>query len=358
MSDIETRVREAITMNVDLMDGPSSIVERALGAAGVVRRQRRRRALAVAVAVTVGTSAIVGVSVATRDHGPGITVTAGSSTSIPSAPQASAPKWTTACGAAPQISTLPGLRFTLELASDVVRPGASAKATIVLENTSDRDVQFVTGMAGAWVVTTPTGEIVASSAPETVFAIGYGIDVPAHRTVRPAHPSAGFTAAAPSCTENAPPPVPLPAGRYLAWYLVSRSSPNPSVLLSRPAPFEVAGIAVWSSPMTRSQAIARGRLDAIDPTTAVVQAKLASWGEIQGAGAAMGTSPNDSVDRRIWVVSVSGAVHPGHCCVKPHAPFRWGVLFVDASTGKGFASEAGSAGDIAPWFVRVPDHAG
>jgi hypothetical protein len=120
--------------------------------------------------------------------------------------------------------------------------------------------------------------------------------------------------------------------------------------------FEVGGAAVWNVEVTREQALAKGRLGAIDPRTAVVEAKLASWAEIQTAGANMGTSPSDRPERRVWVVSISGAPHPGHCCLAPHAPFRWGVVFLDASTGNGFSFSAGSTGDVAPWFARLPDH--
>ena len=41
--DITTRVHDAIHMNVDLMDGPPRIIERALVVADQVRRRRRRR---------------------------------------------------------------------------------------------------------------------------------------------------------------------------------------------------------------------------------------------------------------------------------------------------------------------------
>jgi hypothetical protein len=211
VSDIETRVRDAITMNVDLMDGPSRIIERALASVDHVRRsRRRRRALVSVVVVTAGVGLIARIAAADRDHGSGITVTAGSSTSAARAPK------------------------------------------------------------------------------------------------------------------------PIPSG----------------------------GAPRWSVGVTRAQALALGRGDAIDPRTEVVRAKLASWAEIQAGGAATGSSPSDEPDRRVWAVSISGAPRPGQCCLAPHQPFRWGVVFIDATTKQPFAFDVGSTGDIAPWFARLPDHGG
>jgi hypothetical protein len=207
MSDIETRVRDAITMNVDFMDGPPSIVERALASAGHVRRrQRRRRALASGLLVAVGVAAIVGVAAARHD---------------------------------------------------------------------DR------------------GLTIAAESPTTTHA----------------------------ATTSSVPAAPL-----------------------------------WNVPVTRAQVLVRGRDAAIDPNTAIVTAKLASFAELQDAGAAMGTGPDDTPGRRIWVISISGPVHPGHCCLAPHAPFRWGVVFVDATSGDGYMFSAGPTGNVAPWFARLPDH--
>ena len=128
------------------------------------------------------------------------------------------------------------------------------------------------------------------------------------------------------------------------------------MFISEPAPFEVAGAPVWEVKVTRAGSPWPGKDGAIDPTTAIVTAKLASWAEIQDAGAATGTRPNDNPDRRVWVVSISGAPHPGMCCLAPHKPFTWGVVFLDASTGDLFSFDAGSTGDIAPWFAGLPDH--
>ena len=128
------------------------------------------------------------------------------------------------------------------------------------------------------------------------------------------------------------------------------------MFLSEPAPFEVANAPVWNVAVTRAQAVAIGRATAIDPSTAIVQTKLASWAELQDAGGALGSSPTDTPDRRLWVISISGPVHPGHCCITEHPPFRWGVVLIDAAGGDGSTFDAGSTGDVAPWFAGVPDH--
>jgi len=365
-NDITTRVHDAIHMNVDFMDGPPRIVERALEVAGQVRRRRRRRrALAGALLVTATVGTLAGVAVATRDEHGGITVTAGSSTTHSPAttialpdPGALIAHWNTACGVAPKFAPIAGLRFTLELESTVVQPGASARPTIVLENTTDHEVGFDTGN-GTWYVTNPAGLVVGTSAGYGRYAgPGYMVRIPAYSIVRrPSTLSGHFEASSGSCSGSGldpPPAMPLEPGRYLAWFALPHSSDGTN-FLSEPVPFEVPQAPAWDVKVTRDQAVAIGRATAIDPTTAIVTAKLASWGEIRDAGAAVGRSPSDEPDRRVWVVSVAGPVR-SRCCLTPHAPFRWGVVFIDASTGDAFAFNQGSTGDVAPWFADLPDH--
>ncbi|MDQ1466608.1 MAG: hypothetical protein QOH10_1023 [Actinomycetota bacterium] len=371
MSDIETRVRDAITMNVDLMDGPARVVERAVASADRVRRsRRRRRALASAAVVTLGAVAIAGVVFAVRDHGSGMTVTAGSPTSVASAPKASGQLgpnaliagWNTDCGQVPVLAPVDGLRFTLALGSPVVAPGESVKASSVLENQTAHDVRFGTGI-GTWYITTPAGRLVGTNRGYAKPTIGYGVVIPAYGRVTPRDLTTSVAANAGACAPWVASPAsplispPLPRGHYLAWYGLP-TTPG-AEFVSEPARFDVGGAPLWNVHVTRAQAIAKGRLAAIDPTTAIVQAKLVSWAEIRSAGAYLGTRPNDEPERRAWAVSISGAPHPGMCCLAPHRPFRWGVVFIDPSTGDAFSSvsfAAGSTGDIAPWFARLPDH--
>jgi hypothetical protein len=369
VSDIETRVRDAIAMNVDLMEGQSRIVERALASVGQVRRRRRRRrALVSALVVTAGVGIVAGIAAATRDHDSEVTVTAGSSTSVGTVPRPTAALspsalvagWNPACGSVPKLATVGGLRFTLSLPSTVVAPGETLTAVSVLRNATDHEIQFGTGV-GAWYITTPSGRLVGTSSGYPVYTIGYRVVVPAHGRVAPhalgAVVAAVVAACAPSSASPASPQIspPLPRGKYLAWYGLP-IGPSYGEFVSEPAPIEVGGAPVWNVPTTRAQALTLGRRDAIDPSTTVVMAKLASWAEIQGAGAYFGTSPTDNPDRRIWVVSIAGPPHPGHCCIAPHKPFRWGVVLIDANTGDGFSFAAGSTGDVAPWFARLPDH--
>lgn len=364
VDDITTRVHDAIAMNVGLMNGPSHIVERAVEVAGQVRRRRRRRrAVVSALLVTAAVGTLGGVAVATRDDGRGITVTAGSSTTqspptTAALPDASAivAHWDNACGVAPTIAPVAGLRFTIDVPAGVVQPGASVTSPVVLENTTDHVINFGTGM-GTWYVTTPNGRVVGTSAGYARYTIGYGVRVDARSREMPSQPQGGFAANSGSCagSEFTPPrPTPLPQGHYLAWFGIPSGAGT--MFLSEPVPFEVAGGQVWDVPVTRAAAVAKGKDGAIDPTTAIVTAKLASWAEIRDAGAAMGTGPDDNPDRRVWAVSISGAPHPGMCCIGPHKPFRWGVVFLDASTGDLFSFNAGPTGDIAPWFAKLPDH--
>jgi hypothetical protein len=250
VDDITTRVHDAIAMNVGLMNGPSHIVERAVEMAGQVRRRRRRRRAAVsALVITAAVGTLGGVAVATRNDGPGITVTAGSSTtqSPPTTsalppPSALVAQWDNICGVAPRLAAIPGLRFTLDLPSRVVQQGASVTPAIVLENTTDHEIRFGTGM-GTWYVTTPAGRVVGTSAGYGKYMIGYRVDVAAHSRELPSTPSASFAASTGSCAGsqfNPPRPMPLPQGHYLAWFGIP-SPPPGSMFLSDPVPFEVAG---------------------------------------------------------------------------------------------------------------------
>jgi hypothetical protein len=247
------------------------------------------------------------------------------------------------------------LRFTLELESTVVQPGGGTQADLRFENTTGHKILVGTGV-GAWFVTTPDARLVGTSRGYPVVSIGYMFVVAAHQSTVPAEPGGSVGSVVGACTKSAPTAdqtPPLPRGQYLAWFGIPTDAG--AMFISEPAPFEVAGAPVWDVKVTRAQAVAKGKDGAIDPTTAIVTAKLASWGEIRDAGAAVGSSPSDEPDRRVWVVSVAGAVR-SRCCLTPHAPFRWGVAFIDASTGEAFAFNQGSTGDVAPWFARLADH--
>jgi hypothetical protein len=248
-NDITTRVHDAIHMNVDLMDGPPRIVERALEVAGQVRRRRRRRrALAGALLVTATVGTLAGVAVATRDDGPGVTITAGSSTTRSPAttialpdPSALVTHWNTDCGVAPKFAPIAGLRFTLELESTVVQPGASARPTIVLENTTAHEIRFGAGM-GTWYVTSYAGRVVGTSTGYGKYMIGYRVDVAAHSRELPSTPSASFAADSGSCAGSQAQPVPLPTGDYLAWFALPTAPGR--MFLSEPVPFEVSAAPV------------------------------------------------------------------------------------------------------------------
>jgi hypothetical protein len=113
---------------------------------------------------------------------------------------------------------------------------------------------------------------------------------------------------------------------------------------------------VWTVKIDRAHAIAIGRERAGDPATAIVTAKLASWAEIQAADPTVGTSSDDDPGRRVWAISISGAFS-GRGGRGSNEPYRWAVVFVDASTiHPPFATESGSTGDVAPWFAALPDH--
>lgn len=363
MTDLETRVRDAIRMNVDFMEGHPHIVERALVAAGQARRRRRRqRTLAGAFAVTAGVGALVGVVVA--NHGDsGITVTAGSSTSaassttVPPGASSLVDHWDSSCGTAPRLAPLAGLRFTIDLEARVLHPGEGMRAALVFENTTDHEIRVGTGI-GAWYVSTPTGRVVGTSAGYPVVSIGYGFTVAAHRSTVPAEPKGFIGSDGGACATTGGPAAdltpPLPRGHYLAWFGIPDTKGG--MFVSEPAPFEVGGAPVWPVPVTRAQALAKGRLDAIDPETTGVQAKLASWKEIRDAGAAVGSSPSDKPERRVWVVAVLGPVHRGMCCLVTQPPFRWGVVFIDAATGDAFQYAAGWKGAAPAWFASLPDH--
>jgi hypothetical protein len=118
-----------------------------------------------------------------------------------------------------------------------------------------------------------------------------------------------------------------------------------------------SGPAVWDAKVTRARALEIGRERANDPATAIVTAKLASWAEIQAADRAVGRSSEADPGRRVWAVSISGEFS-GRGGQGPSDPYRWAVVFVDASNGSHppIAIEAGSTGDIAPWFAVLPDH--
>lgn len=370
MSDMETRVRDAIATNVDSMDGSADIIEKAISSAGHARRRRRaQRAMAGALVVTAGVGSLVGVVVANRGDNAGVSVSAGaSSSSVSTPPSTQAPaalpspsalvdRWNASCGTAPRLSPVAGLRFTLQLASSVVTPGAGTRAALVFENTTDKEVQVGTGV-GAWYVSTPTGRLVGTSAGYPVILIGYSFTVAARRFTIPFEPEGFIGSLVGACTTSggdaADLTAPLPRGHYLAWFGIPDTKGG--MFVSEPAPFEVGGALVWPVPVTRAQALAKGRLDAIDPETTGVQAKLASWKEIRDAGAAVGSSPSDKPERRVWVVAVLGPVHRGMCCLVTEPPFRWGVVFIDAATGDAFQYAAGWKGAAPAWFASLPDH--
>ncbi len=372
-SNIEDRVRDAIAANVDLMAGPPRVLERALASAGRARSRRRRtRVLAGAAGVTVAAAAVGGVALAVHHSGDGVTITAGATTTT-SAPAATSTTsltasalidgWNTECGVAPHPTTIDGLRFTIEPPSGPVRPGQSAAARFLVENTTDHKIDVATGV-GAWYVTTPAGRLVGTSAGYAVIDIGYALTVPAGRQISPAFPSGSFAANSGSCagSQFSPPrPTPLPAGSYLLWFSmpVSTADSPGGALLSTPVPFSVAGDAVWDVKVTRAQVIETGRNNAVHPEAATVTAKLVSWQEFRDAGgAAIAGHPNEDPARRVWAVSISGPVH-SMCCITSAVPtFRWGVLVIDADTGEGLGLQAGSTDDVAPWFAALPDHSG
>jgi hypothetical protein len=351
-------------MNVGLMHGPPRVVERALEAAAQVRRRRRRRRAVVgALVVTAAVGTLAGVAAATRDDGPGITVTAGSSTTQSSPPTtATLPDpsalighWNTDCGPVPGLAPVSGLRFTIDLQSPVVAPGGGTPAELRFENTTGKEILVGTGV-GAWFVTTPDGRLVGTSLGYPVITIGYMFTVAAQQSTVPSEPRGGVGSVVGACTKSAATAdqtPPLPRGRYLAWFGIPTDAG--AMFISEPARFEVAGAPLWDVTMTRAQALAIGRENAIDPETAIVTAKLASWAEIRSAGGVTSTGPNENPDRRVWVVSISGEVR-SRCCLMKHEPFRWGIVFVDARDGDRFSSIQHWKGDIAPWFADLPDH--
>ena len=199
--------------------------------------------------ITAVLGTLGGVAVATRDRDPGVTVAAGSSTTqsppptTAALPDASAivARWDNACGVAPKIAPIAGVRLTIDVPSGVVQPGASVTSPIVLENTTDHVIHFGTGM-GTWYVTTPAGRVVGTSAGYLKVTIGYLFDLPADARTRPPHPAGGFAANSGSCagSEFTPPrPTPLPPGHYLAWFGIPSGAGG--MFISEPAPFEVGG---------------------------------------------------------------------------------------------------------------------
>ena len=364
VDDITTRVHDAIAMNVGLMNGPSHIVERAVETAGQVRRRRRRRrAFAGALVITAAVGTLAGVAAAARHDRPGVTVSAGASTTLSPPTTAALPgpgalieHWNTECGPVPGLAPISGVRFTLALQSPVVAPGGGTPADLRFENTTGHEIQVGTGI-GAWFVTTPDDRLVGTSLGYPVLSIGYMFRIAAHESTVPSEPGGSVGAVIGACTKSAPTAdqtPPLPRGRYLAWFGIPTDAG--AMFISEPAPFEVAGAPVWDVKMTRAQALAIGRDNAVDPETAIVTAKLASWAEIRDAGAATGTSPNENLERRVWAVSIKGEPTPHQCCIVKVARFRWGVVFVDATSGDQFSFDASAKGDIAPWFAALPDH--
>ncbi|HEY5012964.1 MAG TPA: hypothetical protein VIK61_09695 [Acidimicrobiia bacterium] len=65
------RVHDAIAANVDLMPGPSRIVERALASAEHVQHRRRRRARLLAVGLTAATAVAGAVAAVASGWRPG-----------------------------------------------------------------------------------------------------------------------------------------------------------------------------------------------------------------------------------------------------------------------------------------------
>jgi hypothetical protein len=65
----ERRVRAAIAANVDLMDGPPRVVERAMSATRHARRRRRQRWRVAAVGAGAGLLIAAAVAIGWRPHG-------------------------------------------------------------------------------------------------------------------------------------------------------------------------------------------------------------------------------------------------------------------------------------------------
>jgi hypothetical protein len=62
-----------------------------------------------------------------------------------------------------------------------------------------------------------------------------------------------------------------------------------------------------------------------------------------------------NAEQRIWVVDVQGSFIPAFGYA--HEPaFHWGVIVLDANSGKTLATYAGLDGNDAAYFASLPDH--